>query len=365
MNARTFFIGTSWNKGSVSQQFVRVADELASRGHRAVLLVTGELKRDEDPDGNPAVVRWPHPRPVHLSDAAFLARLIHRERPACLIANFSATNVMLTVGAAFRVPVRVAWYHTMFEANAGNAEMPAWKFRALQLRKALVYRCATHLIANSEAARADMIQHFRVPAHRASVVFNSIPDPGAGIADPPARDPRELVCVSRLSPMKGQRTLIEALAKMRHRDVRVTFVGEGPERSELEALATHLGVRDRCTFAGYLGGPAVFRSYQRAAISVVPTLSEAFGLVNVESMALGATLVVSATGGSVEIARDCREALHFPPRDSAALARQLDRLLDDDALRGQLAAAGRARFEAVFEQNAAVRRLADFFEALA
>ena len=56
--------------------------------------------------------------------------------------------------------------------------------------------------------------------------------------------------VATLRSWKGHRFLIDALARLRHRDVRLAIVGDGPQRTALEAQTDKLGLRDRVIFAG-------------------------------------------------------------------------------------------------------------------
>src|SRR5208283_4754773 len=151
MSSDCYFIATSWIDSPISLHFRRLAQELAGRGHSVVLLVDGQRTDVEDHAANPAVFSWPSKRPTHLRDARFLRDLIRRHRPGCLISNFGATNVCMLVGWLMRVPHRVCWYHTMDEAIARDSSTPPWKRRLLRRRKQLVYRAATHVVANSEA----------------------------------------------------------------------------------------------------------------------------------------------------------------------------------------------------------------------
>jgi glycosyltransferase involved in cell wall biosynthesis len=360
--ARGYFISTSWNGSAVAQAFLSLARALTARGHRVVILADREPPTGEGPRSSPAVHVWPDRRPVRPRDAAFLARLIRRERPDALIANFGAANVMTLVGLALRVPVRLCWYHSVFAATAGDARIGRWRVEAHRLRKSLVYRAATHVVANSRAGALDVQRHYAVPAAKVAVVYNSLADPRPAVA--PARDAKKLVCVGRFSPSKGQHTLIRALALLADRGAHLALVGDGECRAELTALAAQLGVAHRCAFLGQLAGPEVAAQLASAAIAVVPSLAESFGLVNVEAMAVATPLVVSATGGIVEVVRDGQEGLHVPPGDAPALARALDRLLADPALRDALGQRGRARFVSTFEQGRAAEATADWLAAL-
>src|SRR5262249_4619535 len=103
---------------------------------------------------------------------------------------------------------------------------------------------------------------------------------------PPPREPR-LLCVGRLVPIKGHDTLLRAFATAAGSlpGLPLELAGDGPSRGELEALARRLGVADAVTFVGRVApiGPA----YERAAVVVVPSRGEGFGMVALEAAERG------------------------------------------------------------------------------
>jgi glycosyltransferase involved in cell wall biosynthesis len=108
----------------------------------------------------------------------------------------------------------------------------------------------------------------------------------------------------------------------------------------------------------------VLRKMAAAMATVVPSRSEAFGLVNIESMAVGTPVVGSAVGGIVEIVRDGKDGFLVPPDDPSALATRLETVLTHPQLRRELSRRARERFLAEFEQSRSVREQADWQEAL-
>jgi len=95
--------------------------------------------------------------------------------------------------------------------------------------------------------------------------------------------------------------------------------------------------------------------YNRAQVFLAPSFSEGWDLPPCEAMACGAALVASAIPVREEYAEDGRNALLVPPGDAGAAAQAIRRLLDDDALRHQLARAGQARVSGLtWERSAAL-----------
>ena len=83
--------------------------------------------------------------------------------------------------------------------------------------------------------------------------------------------------------------------------------------------------------------------YERAAVVVVPSRREGYGMVAREAMAYGRPVVATAVGGLVDVVEDGVTGVLVRPRDSAAMSREVRRLLDDAGLRARLGAAARDR----------------------
>lgn len=365
---RCFFIGVGLSLGAVAQHFLALARELARRGHKVVILSwPARWQVHEDPEGNPAIMSWPSPRPTQWQDARFLHRLIRQHRPDCLIANFGAENVMTLVGAVCRVPVRICWYHTLTDQlRLDHRYSPLWH-RYLVLRKTLVSRLVTQIVANSQASAVDAQRAYSVPEQKCHVQYLSLPDhPLHGVAAPGARGDTRLLCVGRLAASKGQDVLLRAAAGLGRRGLpcEIVFVGRGPAESELRALAANLGLTERCQFLGGMDHEEVLRQMAQSTVTVVPSRSEAFGLVSVESLSVGTPVVASAVGGIPEVIRDGCEGFLVPPDNHAALEEKLALLLSNVELRRQMERAARARFLSTFAQQQVIPRQADWFEQL-
>jgi glycosyltransferase involved in cell wall biosynthesis len=169
-----------------------------------------------------------------------------------------------------------------------------------------------------------------------------------------------LLCIGRLSPLKGVDTAVSAVAHLPS-PTRLDVVGDGaPEyRFELRARAAALGVAGRVAFAPARPPAAVSGSYAAADAVLFPVRwAEPWGLVPLEAMAVGRPVVATGMGGSAEYLRHEHNALLVAPDDPPALAAAVARLAADPELRAHLRRGGRATAEAHPAQasHASIRR---------
>jgi glycosyltransferase involved in cell wall biosynthesis len=165
--------------------------------------------------------------------------------------------------------------------------------------------------------------------------------PGAGAPD--ARP--ALLYVGRLSAEKNLETLLEAAGKLRARpgvlkDVGVVMVGEGPERSVLEAQGRALGVP--LEFVPFVDHRELPRLYARAHAFVLPSLTEGHPKVLLEARACGVPCVASNVGGSGAILSGDDAGLLFEAGDAAGLAARLEQVLTQPEVARRLGERGRA-----------------------
>ncbi len=366
-----FFIGTSWSKGTISKHFRALATELANRGHRVILLVDGKRSDFENHGGNPAVYTWPSERPVRARDATFFLSLVHRFKPDCLVANFGSENVMTAVGWLMRVPVRIIWYHTLTDQSTMDWTPAPLRRAYLRIRKTMIYCLSTRLIANSKASAYDASAFaFRlVGPNKISVLPFGLLDPaesGSETRKSPHAEPVHFTCAGRFDPSKGQDVLVRAIAEVKTEfpDVSVRFLGSGPMLEVCRKLAWELDVGEKCHFLGEVSHHEVLRNMASAMATVVPSRSEAFGLVNIESMAVGTPVVASSVGGIPDILTDGIDGFLVPPGDSDALAQKLAAFLSNPSLSETMGIRARKNFLTNFELWSVVARTADLLEYL-
>lgn len=181
---------------------------------------------------------------------------------------------------------------------------------------------------------------------------------------------RTLGYVGRLVPEKGVDVLLHALGKLHAEGLtqwRLDIVGGGPDAEALKQLAAELGLATHVTFVGQVPSaqmPAFFRQLDILALPSLtrPNWKEQFGRVLVEAMACGAVPVGSDSGAIPGVIGD--GGLVTPEGDVTGLANALRRLLQDDALRRELAQRGRQRVLDHFTQAQIARQTVDVYRAM-
>jgi glycosyltransferase involved in cell wall biosynthesis len=179
-------------------------------------------------------------------------------------------------------------------------------------------------------------------------------------APPPPSEPR-LVVVGRLIPIKGHAVLLEAFARAREKvaGLSLSVAGEGPLDQELRATARRLELGDAVSFLGRVS--PVAPALEEAAIVVVPSLGEGFGMVALEAMERGRAVIASDVGGLPEIVEEGTTGLLVPPADPVALAQAIAELAADPARAAELGSAGRRRALAAFSQDRCTDRIEELY----
>jgi glycosyltransferase involved in cell wall biosynthesis len=226
---------------------------------------------------------------------------------------------------------------------------------------------ATHVLADSEATRQDLISLWDTPPDKVTVIYCGV-EPGFR----PVTDPAKLAAVrdrydlgagpyvssvSTLQPRKNYRRLIQAFAPLaaRHPDLSLVIAGgRGWKYEEILAEPERIGLGDRVRFPGFVADDDLPALLSAAELFAYPSLYEGFGIPILEAMACGTPVIASGRSSLPEVTGDA--GLQVDPLDIAALTAGMEKLLTDHNLRADLVRRGRER-AAQFTWPAAARQL--------
>jgi glycosyltransferase involved in cell wall biosynthesis len=291
------------------------------------------------------------PEPFAFSLRAFdaLARRLRGGARYDLVHDVQSLGYGLLAIRALGLPVVSTVHHPLTvdrraafaRARSFRQRLGAWEFYPVEMQ-GVVARRLDRIFTSSEVSARQIDQDFRVRAPRVVNLANGLdttlfaPDPSA------VRSETEVLCVGRASdPNKGIPALLRALAELPER---VTLTLVDSEQSDARQWAARLGCGDRLRITGRIDTPSLVRLYQRAALVVVPSRFEGFGLPATEAMACGAPLVATRAGALPEVVGGDGGVL-VPAEDPAALAAAIHTLIEQPEARRALGARARARVE--------------------
>jgi D-inositol-3-phosphate glycosyltransferase len=157
-----------------------------------------------------------------------------------------------------------------------------------------------------------------------------------------------LLFVGRIQPLKGLDVAVATLAGLDDPTAVLVAVGgpsgvDGPtELGRVQALATELGVADRVRFVPPQPHHMLSTYYRAANVTIVPSRSESFGLVALESAACGTPVVAAAVGGLRTLVEHGETGFLVDERDPALYASRVDDILEDPLLAARLSAGATA-----------------------
>ncbi|MGB6015966.1 MAG: glycosyltransferase, partial [Nodosilinea sp.] len=184
----------------------------------------------------------------------------------------------------------------------------------------------------------------------------------------PAQDgPIRFVSIGRLIHWKGFHLGISAFAQAKIPDSEYWIVGEGAEKSRLAALAQALGVQNQVKFLGKLDRKELFSLLSQCHVLLHPSLHDSGGQVCAEMMAASRPVVCLDLGGpalQVTEATGIKVPAHNPEKTIADMAKAMNRLANDSALRLQMGEAGQQRVKAEFNWDFIGQSLAQTYQAV-
>ena len=170
---------------------------------------------------------------------------------------------------------------------------------------------------------------------------------------------------ARIETGKGPFVLADAVAQLRRDDILVRLAGTGPAVPEVKARVRELRLNGSWEFVGSYDGAVGCSAFMRTLdVFVLPSFAEGTSKSVIEAMAHGLPIITTSVGGSPDLLT-ADSGILVPPGDSAALARAMQRLASDPALRKRMGQAARERYLKLFAPHAVLSMLVDTYARVA
>lgn len=313
---------------------VSVANGLAALGHRVDLVLASAVGTYlAEVDDAVRVVDLGQRRVVTSLPA--LVRYLRTESPDAVLSAINHSNITALLarklaGARCRVVVS--------ERNAPSRSLSGGRTAAImRVLTQRLYPSADAIVCVSRGVQREMEELLGLPSDKLSTIYNplDVDRIASSMAEPTGHEWLDrktmpvVVAVGRLTAQKDYPTLLRAFAALRRcRPARLIVVGEGDDRTRLEALATELSVGAEVAFVGFQRNP--FAWMAASDLYVLSSAWEGLPGALLQAMACGARIVsTDCRTGPDEILEDGRWGRLVPVGDYLAMATAMNAALDD------------------------------------
>jgi glycosyltransferase involved in cell wall biosynthesis len=302
--------------------------------------------------------------PVKITNLSFLnpfkivrlKRIFLKEEADCIILNLSAD--LKVAGFAARL--------------AGIRKIIYRRGSAIPIRNSLLNRfifkhIVTDIIANSEETKRTILKYNQhlFPDHKIKVIYNGLDiekyNKAQAIKTFPGRED-ELVIgnLGRFVKQKGQHFLITLAEILKKRNVtaRILIGGEGPLKSDIEALARKADVADMIHFAGFVNDVKGFMT--SIDIFILTSLWEGFGYVIAEAMLFEKPVIAFDVSSNPELINDGENGFLCEPGNVASIADKIEQMQQKREIITRLGKAGKENVEKKFTMKRTVEKLYAF-----
>jgi colanic acid/amylovoran biosynthesis glycosyltransferase len=303
------------------------------------------------------------PITIYRSEARRIVDVLREIRAPVLQVYFGQMGVhLLPLLEISPIPVIVSFHGADAGIDLDKPTHLALTRRMLERARLLLVRSdslAQRLTAIGADARKIRLHRTGIPLAEIPFQRRSAPPDGAW----------RWVQACRLIPKKGLATTLRAFAEFVREfpEATLSIAGEGPQLSELQALAAHLGIAARVEFPGFLPQDQLRALYAGAHFFVHPSETppngDQEGVPNslLEAMASGLPVAATEHGGIPEAVVQGTSGWLVPERDHAGLAQAVRALAHDPARYAQMSAAAAARVSAVFDLQKQTRILEGYY----
>ena len=276
-------------RGGLEKLCTEIAVGMAARGHKITVLTTSQGPSAKTScAGGITVIRFRWIESFFSRLSLNLGLSLHRHKSEFdVILNMEYWNGFLSLEAAVLCSPKITVLFPLFHAMRGQDRARTLLHRGYRIIGALILERSVGIVCLSRYEAESLLSVFPGQRHKVTIIR-----PGVQAA-PRAAKPRfafKILVISSLVPFKGVLSVIKALTLLPNHFLDV--VGDGPQRVELEKLATDMGIRPRIKFHGYVSDAEKNELLGSASVLVHLSSVESYSLVVGEALASGLPCVV-------------------------------------------------------------------------
>lgn len=279
--------------------------------------------------------------------------------------QFDLTLAFFSVPCGFLAWILKKRFKLPYLVSLRGADVPGYSERFTGLYKIItplikkIWQEAASVIANSQGLKDLALQ--TNPLQKIDIIPNGIdvqqfrpslynfgsPTSKMEVQLPQSFTTFQILCVTRITPRKGVRYLIEAFSQLykKYPNLNLQIVGEGDEKSGLEKIVKELEIEKQVNFVGLVPHEKLPAYYQSAGVYVLPSLNEGMSNSMLEALGAGLPLLATDTGGTKELIEDGVNGFVLKMKNVADIVEKLEILIKDAELRKKMGAASRTKAE--------------------
>ncbi len=294
--------------------------------------------------------------PLSFTTLLKLRKYYKKIKPNIVHTHLSHADILgISATIALKVKVFCTMHNIYFKKNKTDDFLFFVYKLIFKIRKVRV-------ISISKSVEKHVMQRLKQPQKRSFLLYNAIPPQEneiARIAKKTGNDVN-ILFIGRLVKQKSVETLLRAVENLKDDTVKLTIVGEGELRSELEDLAAQLEIKNQVIFTGEQ--KEVDTYFNNTDIFVLPSIWEGFGIVILEAFRAKKAVIATNIEGPSELIEDGENGLLFTPKDYKGLSFILKTVVKNKELRNHLAEEGYKTFSEKYHIETYTKELQKLYQ---
>ena len=324
----SILISTSKFGTAIPNYFKYLGEEFRNNNFSVIFIFDGKVKKLPPNRKNIKYFTYPNPRPTRLNDFVFISKIIKKEKPILCISNFGSTNIVTIASYVFGVPNRINYLHTspnQLRIDSKKNSIHDW---FLKQRKILILKINTHVITNSTMMSELITKSFKIKKNKISVLPYLLEKSKNNWRPFDKRD-YSICIIGRLSLSKGHKNLLYAFNECikTNPKLKLLIVGDGPEKNTLQKITESLSQKNSVDFLGNVPNRDIGTIFSKCFASISASKSEAFGIVNIESLREGTPIICTNTEGAKDIIVNGKNGFIVDLTKKNDLARKIELVL--------------------------------------